>query len=53
VAQNVQAAIGRGFTRKAGALTPRIDRVFDLEETAEAHRRVEDGVKIGSVVVRV
>jgi NADPH2:quinone reductase len=37
----------------AGALTPRLDRVFDLEETAAAHRRVEDGVKIGSVVVRV
>ena len=37
---------------EAGALTPRIDKVFDLEETAEAHRRVEDGVKIGSVVVR-
>ena len=37
---------------EAGALTPRIDNVFDLEETAEAHRRVEDGVKIGSVVVR-
>ncbi|MCR9128482.1 MAG: NADPH:quinone reductase [Alphaproteobacteria bacterium] len=37
----------------AGALTPRLDRVFDLEETADAHRRVEDAVKIGAVVVRV
>ena len=38
---------------KAGALDPRLDTVFDLEEAADAHRRVEDGVKIGSVVVRV
>ena len=37
----------------AGALTPRIDRIFDLEEAADAHRRVEDGGKIGSVVVRI
>jgi len=37
----------------AGALAPRIDRVFDLEEAADAHRRVEDGVKIGTVAVRV
>lgn len=36
-----------------GALQPRIDGVFDLDEAAEAHRRVEDGVKIGAVVVRV
>lgn len=36
-----------------GALTPRIDEIFELEETADAHRRVEDGVKIGAVVVRV
>jgi NADPH2:quinone reductase len=38
---------------EAGALTPRVDQVFELEETADAHRRVEDGVKIGGVVVRV
>lgn len=38
---------------EANALIPRIDRVFDLEDAADAHRRVEDGVKVGAVVVRV
>lgn len=38
---------------EVGALKPRVDKVFDLEDAAEAHRRVEDGAKIGAVVVQV
>ena len=51
--QRARAVDGVLRALEAGALTPRIDRVFDLEAAADAHRRAEDGVKIGSVVVRV
>ena len=34
-----------------GALKPRIDSVYALEECADAHKRVEAGEKIGSVIV--
>ena len=35
-----------------GRLRPRIDRVFEMEEVAEAHKRVEAGEKMGAVIVR-
>ncbi len=34
-----------------GALRPIVDSVFDLEDMADAHRRVDTGHKVGSVVV--
>ena len=34
-----------------GALKPRIDSVYALEDCADAHKRVEAGDKIGSVIV--
>jgi len=34
-----------------GALNPRIDGVYALEDSAEAHKRVEAGQKTGSVVI--
>jgi NADPH:quinone reductase-like Zn-dependent oxidoreductase len=36
---------------REGRLRPVIDRVLPLEETADAHRRVETGHKVGSVIV--
>jgi NADPH:quinone reductase-like Zn-dependent oxidoreductase len=36
-----------------GVLRPVIDSTYDFEQIAEAHRRVDGGHKIGSVVVRV
>ena len=38
---------------EAGALTPRVAGVWDLEDTATAHAAVEAGDMIGTVVVRV
>jgi len=35
-----------------GALAPRIDSVFELEDCARAHERVESGARIGAVLVR-
>jgi NADPH:quinone reductase-like Zn-dependent oxidoreductase len=35
-----------------GELTVAIDRVYDLDEIVEAHRRVDTGHKVGNVLVR-
>ena len=38
---------------EAGAMRPVIDRTFDLDQVAEAHRHVDTGRKRGSVVLRL
>ena len=38
---------------EAGQLKSVIDRIYPLEQTADAHRRVESGEKLGMVVVTV
>jgi NADPH:quinone reductase-like Zn-dependent oxidoreductase len=35
-----------------GAITVVIDRIHDLQDIAEAHRRVDSGRKIGNIIVR-
>ncbi|MFI6644694.1 zinc-dependent alcohol dehydrogenase family protein [Streptomyces sp. NPDC050504] len=38
---------------RSGAFVPVVDRVFDLEEIAEAHRYMEAGGQVGKIVVTV
>ena len=50
-AQRARAITDVSRALAEGALKPRIDRLFALEECADAHKRVEAGQKIGSVVI--
>jgi NADPH:quinone reductase-like Zn-dependent oxidoreductase len=34
-------------------LSPVVDKVFDLAEAAEAHRRMEEGGQFGKIVLRI
>ena len=43
----------RCWTEIQGGLRPVVDEVFPLEQAAEAHRRVEAGMNVGRVVLRV
>ena len=36
---------------EAGKIGPVVDRVYPLEEAAEAHRRIEGGAHFGKIVL--
>jgi NADPH:quinone reductase-like Zn-dependent oxidoreductase len=38
---------------EAGNIKPIVDKIYPLEQTAEAHRRVETEQRLGSVVISV
>lgn len=38
---------------EAGELQPVIDSVYSLDEIVEAHRYVDQGTKVGNVIVRI
>ena len=54
-----KAALGDSIRRRlwphlaAGRIRPIVDRVFPLEQVAEAHRRMESGQHIGKILLRV
>ncbi len=50
---SVDALLSVREMSEAGKIKPVIDRCFPMEEAAEAHRYVEDGLKKGSVVITV
>lgn len=49
--RRAEAFIDNGL--RAGALTPVIDRTFDLADIAEAHRHMESNNQVGKIVVTV
>jgi NADPH:quinone reductase-like Zn-dependent oxidoreductase len=38
---------------RTGALRPTVDKVFRLDEIADAHRRLEEGQQVGKIVVTI
>jgi NADPH2:quinone reductase len=38
---------------EAGAIRPVIDRVFALDEAADAHRRLASGAQVGKILLRI
>lgn len=51
VVRRIAAFLTAGL--RSGVLTPTIDRVFDLDQIADAHRHLEGNAQVGKVVVRV
>ncbi|MGV9266364.1 zinc-dependent alcohol dehydrogenase family protein [Kitasatospora sp. NPDC003701] len=49
--RRAEAFIASGL--RSGAFTPVVDRVFGLDEIAEAHRYMEAGTQVGKIVVTV
>ncbi|MFD0355294.1 zinc-dependent alcohol dehydrogenase family protein [Streptomyces sp. NPDC127110] len=49
--RRAEAFVASGL--EAGAFRPVVDRVFGLDEIAEAHRHMESGTQIGKIVVEV
>ena len=50
--QRAMAVLAITRALKDGALTPRIDSLFELDEVVAAHERVESGLRTGAVLVR-